>query len=377
MQRQRVSSPLTLESKKHYPILDGLRGVAAILVVWYHLFEGYATSRFDQIFNHGYLAVDFFYLLSGFVIAYAYDNRWTSMRLNDFSLRRFIRLQPMVLVGAFLGGLLFYAQGCEWWDVSKISMLSLFLAMLMHFLMLPTTPQFDVRGLGEAYPLNGPAWSLFFEYIGNLFYALFIRRFSTRTLIVWTLLLGLLLSVLVIFGSQGDLSYGWKFNEIHFPAGLVRMLFPFSMGLLMFRILRAGTIKGAFLFGSILLISALSVPRIGSELTLWANGLYEILVVSLLFPTIVYMGISGTVKGIGLKKLCDFLGDISYPLYILHYPFIYLYISWIKNNNLPFTKSWYGAFGVLFISILTAYFFTRFYDLPLRKYLTKALKKIF
>ena len=96
--------------KHHYHILDGLRGVAAIVVVWFHIFEAYATSHVDQIINHGYLAVDFFFMLSGFVIGYAYDNRWKTMTTREFIKRRLIRLKPMVATGAIIGALIFNFQ---------------------------------------------------------------------------------------------------------------------------------------------------------------------------------------------------------------------------------------------------------------------------
>ena len=75
----------SLATKPHYPVLDGLRGVAAILVVIFHILEAHSTSHLDLMINHGYLAVDFFFLLSGFVIAYAYDDRWNRMTLRIFS----------------------------------------------------------------------------------------------------------------------------------------------------------------------------------------------------------------------------------------------------------------------------------------------------
>ena len=115
-------------TKPHYEILDGLRGVAAIMVVWFHIFEAYATSHLDQRINHGYLAVDFFFILSGFVIGYAYDDRWGKMKITDFIKRRVIRLHPMVVVGALIGGVMFYWQGCSVWDVSKVTILALFIA---------------------------------------------------------------------------------------------------------------------------------------------------------------------------------------------------------------------------------------------------------
>lgn len=357
------------DSKPHYPILDGLRGVAAIVVVWYHIFEGYATSRFDQIINHGYLAVDFFYILSGFVVAYAYDSRWNKMNFKEFMTRRVIRLQPMVIFGAILGGLMFYTQGCEWWDVSKVAVLSVVISSILNMFMIPSTAGFEVRGLGEGFPLNGPAWSLFFEYIGNIFYGIFMHKFSTKVLYIWTVILGLLLGGFAIWGENGDVAYGWQFNEIHFPLGMLRMLFPFSIGLLMFRVVRAGKMNHGFLLGSLLLIAALAVPRIGDPGSTWMNGIYDMGLIVLLFPFIVYMGISGTLKNPVNLKICKFLGDISYPLYIVHYPFIYLYIAWVKNNNLPFSESWIGALALVVGCIVLAYVATRVYDLPVRKYL--------
>ena len=78
-----------LASKNHYQILDGLRGVAALMVVAFHVLETFnGGNRLVQIINHGYLAVDFFFLLSGFVVAYAYDDRWGKMTQWDFYKRR-------------------------------------------------------------------------------------------------------------------------------------------------------------------------------------------------------------------------------------------------------------------------------------------------
>ena len=89
-----------MEKKQHFEILDGLRGVAALVVLVFHVFEVFAGGDHKKLmFNHGYLAVDFFFLLSGFVIAHAYDNRWNTMSLADFAKRRLIRLHPMIIIG--------------------------------------------------------------------------------------------------------------------------------------------------------------------------------------------------------------------------------------------------------------------------------------
>src|ERR1700712_4057622 len=107
------ATPAYLKTKSHYEILDGLRGVAAIFVVTFHILEIYGGgSPVNQVINHGYLAVDFFFLLSGFVVAYAYDDRWEKMTVWDFYKRRLIRLQPMVIMGSIIGAALFYFGAC-------------------------------------------------------------------------------------------------------------------------------------------------------------------------------------------------------------------------------------------------------------------------
>ena len=105
-----ISSSAFSDTKAHYDLLDGLRGVAALMVIWYHIFEGYAFAggSIIETFNHGYLAVDFFFILSGFVIGYAYDDRWgRNLTMKSFFKRRLIRLHPMVIMGAVLGAITF------------------------------------------------------------------------------------------------------------------------------------------------------------------------------------------------------------------------------------------------------------------------------
>lgn len=212
-------SPIPPGSEKHhYHILDGLRGVAAIVVVWFHIFEAYATSHVDQIINHGYLAVDFFFMLSGFVIGYAYDNRWKTMTTREFIKRRLIRLQPMVAIGALIGALIFYFQGCPVWDVSQVAVISLFAATFVNILLIPSPPGMEIRGLGEMYPLNGPSWSLFFEYIGNLLYALFIRKLSTRSLAILVVAAGCGLASFSFWGPNGDICSGFSMTGTEWTA---------------------------------------------------------------------------------------------------------------------------------------------------------------
>lgn len=368
-----ISSAAFTDSKPHYNILDGLRGVAAIVVVCFHLFEAYATSHVDQIINHGYLAVDFFFILSGFVIGYAYDDRWKTLTIKEFLKRRFIRLHPMVVIGAVIGAIMFYFQGCSVWDVSKVTVTMLVVATLMNAFLIPATPGVEIRGLTEMYPLNGPSWSLFFEYIGNILYAFFIRKLPTKALSILILLAGCGLAAFAIWGPYGDICVGFALTGDNMLGGSLRLLFSFSAGLLLSRIFRPAHIKGAFWICSLSVIVLLSVPRLGGNEHFWMNGIYDTVCFALLFPLIVYLGASGKTTDKTTTRICKFLGDISYPLYMVHYPFIYLYYAWVKNENLTFVQSLPGAIALVVGSILLAYLCLKLYDEPVRKFLSKHL----
>ena len=249
------------------------------------------------------------------------------------------------------------------------------MATFINALLLPATPGTEIRGLGEMYPLNGPGWSLFFEYIGNILYALFIHKFSTRVLAVLVFLAGCGLALFAIGGPYGDICAGFSLTGTEFTAGSLRLLFSFSAGLLLFRIFKPVKIKGAFWICSLSIIALLSVPRLGGAEYLWMNGEYDTVCFAVFFPFLVYLGASGKSTDKYTTRICKFLGDISYPLYMVHYPFIYLYYAWVKNGNLTFQESFPGALGVVIGSIVLAYGCLKFYDIPVRKYLANRFLK--
>ena len=369
----KISSAAFTDTKPHYNILDGLRGVAALMVLWFHIFEAYASSHIDQQINHGYLAVDFFFILSGFVIGYAYDDRWKTMTIKDFIKRRFIRLHPMVVIGAIIGAIMFYFQGCSVWDVSKVSVTMLLIATLMNACLIPATPGFEIRGVTEMFPLNGPSWALFYEYSGNILYAFFIHKLSTKVLSIWVVLAGCGLAGFAIWGPYGDICAGFSLTGENILGGSLRLLFSCSAGLLLSRLFKPIFIKGVFWICSLSVVILLAIPRIGGSENLWMNGLYDTLCFAVLFPLIVYLGASGKTTDKLTTRICKFLGDISYPLYMVHYPFIYLYYAWVKNEHLTFVQSLPGALAVVIGSIILAYLCLRLYDEPVRKFLTKHL----
>lgn len=372
---QKIASAAFADTKPHYDILDGLRGVAAVAVVWFHIFEAFATNHLDQRINHGYLAVDFFFILSGFVIGYAYDNRWGRMPVREFFKRRLVRLHPMVVLGALIGAAIFYTQGCEVWDVAKVPVAMLALSTLLNALLVPVSTGFEIRGVGEMYPLNGPSWSLLFEYVGNVLYALFIRRLSTRALGLLVAAAAVGLALFSIFGPYGDICVGFSMTGDNLLGGSLRLLFAFSAGLLLSRVFRPMKAKGAFWICAALLVVLLSVPRLGGSENLWMNGLYDAVCAVAVFPALVFFGASGKTTDRFSTRVCKFLGDISYPLYMVHYPFIYLYYAWVKNGQLTFTQSFWGALALVAGCMVLAYGSLKLYDEPVRKYLAARLLK--
>lgn len=370
----------TASPRHRYEILDGLRGVAALLVIWYHVFEAFATSPVDQRFNHGYLAVDFFFVLSGFVIGHAYDSRWQrGMTAGRFIVRRIIRLQPMVIIGVMLGVVSFIIQGCERWDGTAVSTSAVIVSFLLGLFMLPALPGTmpEVRGNGEMFPLNGPSWSLFFEYIGSIGYALWLHRLSRRGLRLFTVLSGVALAVWTLSDMSGSYhtGFGWSMADYGFVGGLLRLSFSFSAGLLMargFKPMRIGAC--GFALCSALIVVMLAMPYISADGgKSIANGCYDLFCTLLVFPAVVYIGAS-TPNGSGISdRVCRFLGSISYPVYIIHYPMMYLFYAYVWSEGLTFAQTWPVAVAICLGAIILARLFLKYYDEPLRAYLSKKL----
>ena len=369
------------DSKPHYALLDGLRGVAAMLVVWYHVFEGFQFAGNKPVIdfiNHGYLTVDFFFMLSGFVIGYAYDDRWgKSLTMSGFFRRRLIRLHPMVMLGALIGAISFLLTSMERWDGTHSTLLLTLIALVCSWLMIPALPgmQRDVRGNGEMFPLNGPCWSLFFEYIGNILYAIIIRRLSTRALAWLTALLCCALTWFAVTNQSGygSIGVGWTVDTTNLLGGTLRMLCPFTIGMLMSRVFKPiKNVRGTFWICTIILLVLFHVPFIDGGTPMSLNGIFEVACIICIFPIIVWLGASGTTTDNTSRRICRFLGDISFPLYIVHYPLMYAFYMWLMKTRLyTFSETWPIAISTMACSVCIAWLSLRFYDEPVRKWLKK------
>ena len=378
-----------LESKPRYEVLDGLRGVAALMVIVFHCFETYVPNFGTQIVNHGYLGVDFFFALSGFVIGYAYDDRWDCMTTWGYFKRRLTRLHPMVIAGTVVGAALFFFSGSYFPQTLSTPGWKFALCFVMGLLMIPCGMGLDIRGWGELNSFNGPNWSLTFEYIGNILYAFVLRHLPKIALTIlciscafFTLDLTMGWDVFGLFpdGPQYTVIGGWSLTTQQMYIGFTRLLYPFLCGLLISRILPthmtdanpSGSpihLRGGFWWCSLAIIVIFSVPCIGGE-TGVPDGLYQAVSILILFPIIVLAGAGSVTTGKKSTAVCKWLGDISYPIYITHYPIMYMQMSWVEDHqDAPLWMHIMVNLGVVVMSILLAYGLLKAYDEPVREWL--------
>ena len=360
-----------------------MRGVAALMILLYHVFNDaksffvWPTPVYE--FYHSFLGVDFFFILSGFVMGYAYDRQWKdSMTLGGFVRRRLIRLHPMVVMGVLLGAVAFAVQGFVKWDGTDVGLQNLMLVTLLGLFLIPSPSSIEVRGFTEIFPLNGPHWSLFFEYIGSLLYGLVLHKLSTKWLRVWVACSIISIAGFALLTEDGSIAYGWSSEPLSLWGGALRMLYAYPMGLLMARVFRERQpkpIKGhIFLLCSLALAILLGLPFLGNK---DAETIFQLVCIFSFFPTVIWLAARGSVAG-WKQKTVSFLGRLSYPLYAIHYPFIYLYIAWIQQSGYSYTgfsHPWAAALIALAVPIVVATLCMLFYDEPLRRFLTRKTQK--
>jgi peptidoglycan/LPS O-acetylase OafA/YrhL len=350
-----------LKTKQHFEILDGLRGIAALAIVLFHFME--MVYPFSENFiAHGFLAVDFFFCLSGFVIAYAYDDRIGKMGMIEFLKSRLIRLHPLVILGSVLGLLAFlfdpFSNQSELYSTGKLLLIFLSSILLIPF------PVIGERAF-NLFGLNAPAWSLFWEYVANFIYASILYKLSRRYLLLLTIIAAIGLCY-VSHKADGSLLGGW--SKDNFWDGCARISYSFLAGMLIYRSNWIIKNKLGFIGLSILLLLSFLMP-----FSTW-NWFTEPFVVLFYFPLIVALGAGSTLTQ-GLKKLCQFSGNISYPLYMVHYSVMWMFLNYYTSNK-PGTSQLFLIITIGTILLVgLAYLVMRFYDTPVRRYLTNKRKK--
>lgn len=356
--------------RAHYEALDGLRGVAAIAVVVFHIVELMVPDLDHNPLPHTFLAVDFFFALSGYVLGYAYDGRLNEavsakrMHFAEFVKRRLIRLHPVVPIAAIVGGLVYlldpFAGAAQTIGIA-ITPEKMMLIFGLGLFLLPSPPLPNL--FGETHSINPPSWTLFWEYVANLFFVLYGFRMKRWVHVVLLCISAIALMLTAVL-YRGDLGYGWGWSNVWVAP--VRLCYPFLAGLLVYRMGVKIAVPQHFLVASVLLLAALFVPRFGT----W-NGFYEAAAVIVIFPVLLMIGAARpAVSGVA-GVICRWLGSLSYPLYIIHYPFVLMFGHWNWQTHPDKPLLYSVAAGLALFEILLATVLFYAYDKPVRAWLRR------
>jgi peptidoglycan/LPS O-acetylase OafA/YrhL len=347
-----------IASKGHFALLDGLRGLAAISVVAYHFGS---RSNLSLLMPRGYLAVDFFFVLSGFVLAHAYQERLRhQVTAGGFVVRRLVRLLPILIPGAVIGGVI--ELGRPGVARSLTHLLEIGGISLLSCLAIPWP--FATSMEQTIFPINGPVWSLFFELLANFVFVAVAKAARPR-LAAWAL---------VVIGGVGMLAYGVVAGTIdvgalliNWPGGLPRVMFSFFAGLLVFAYRDRFPSLPTWLVCGVL-VAAFMAPLRHDGLDL----LVDLGVAWVVFPMLVGVASNGQVRRCGW--LCAWAGDVSYPVYAIHYPIVRLIGFALVRSSLPVA----GRLGLVVVGIglvtLLGWLALRWYDRPVRRVLMDRLR---
>jgi peptidoglycan/LPS O-acetylase OafA/YrhL len=355
----RAAAESLLTTKQHYEVLDGLRGVAAIAVVIFHFMEIAVPDPSESFITHAYLAVDFFFCLSGFVIAYAYDGKLQDIGLMSFFKLRLIRLHPLVVIGSLWGLVAFVIDPFSNLWIKYSGQLALLTVASMFII-----PYAAVRErFFNIFHLNPPAWSLFWEYVANIVYAVLLIRANRRVL--W--LLAVIGAVALVWQAHQatNLSIGWSGDN--FWGGGVRAFFSFLAGILVYRSGYIIRTRLGFLAPSALLLISFLVP-----FSTTYNWVVEPLIIIFYFPLLIALG-AGATAGARVRKLCELSGNLSYPLYMIHYPFIWIFMSYVETHKPDLAHMAVITVAGTVLLLALAYVVLTFIDAPLRRFLKNKL----
>jgi len=343
----------------HFALLDALRGVAAMIVCYGHAIDVHALHG---IFPSFPLAVDFFFVLSGFVIALSYEARLIDrqMGFGRFAVIRLVRLYPLIFLSVVLGACVLCLRivaNREWHLVA-----ALLLTVPFSLLVIPTPflAQSGALGLQLYWPLNPPIWSLFFEIIANLVYAAAVRTLSNRLIAVILAASGV--CYLAIALTFHTVAFG---NDWDWPAGFIRVAYSFLAGVATYRVYAAQQLAWLRRLPSLAIIISLLICLSAGYLAI------ELIIVIFIFPILVLAGAYSLVPG-SIRNLCLWLGTVSYPLYLLHFPLLRVWerviirSSSLSDSGIYMTEIGFLAFAMAFSALIL-----KFYDIPVRRTLAK------
>lgn len=340
--------------QKRFGTLDAMRGLAAVAVVLFHV--AWLKNAADYL-PHGYLAVDFFFILSGFVIAFTYETRLaTAMSFGDFLMRRLIRLYPMALVGVILGAAVIMLKAQV--DPGKVDDLPRVAVGIAANLALLPDPFGGSASQSVLFPGNGPLWSIPFELFIDIVWCLLLVRAGTRTLAA--LVLACFAGVVVCVLQAGDANLG--FNWATLPGGIARVGFGFGLGTLFYRM--RDRLIGTRRLAWKVLAAALLLGAFAGRGTGLSGALWDIVCIGTMMPLAMILGLNGADHA----RLDRVLGDGSYPLYAIHFPLLSLFSGVHQKLPLLGSGALLGATTAVSLAVAT-FVATKLYDEPMRRWL--------
>ncbi len=345
---------------KHFVVLDGMRGVAAFAVVALHMLD---PLEFHYVPVHAPLAVDFFFALSGFVIAHAYESRLQNeLTFLEFAKIRLIRLYPLMFAGLFLG---FVVLSIRAWVGHDIDFIFRGLAALVAGLLILPSPFLIRPGNEAAYPFNTPTWSLFDELVVNAAYALTVSKLSNAVLATIIILCA---SVLIVMSSTpGGLEGAENWSTLY--RGLGKVFFSFGAGVALSRLHAAGRLRD-FTLPALLPISLLAIILFTPKTPF--PTFYYLCSVLLIFPLLIAVGANARLSG-ALERFAILAGQLSYPVYIVHYPFVRIFSNFARTNGYEHSPALLAVEATTIV--LFSYAASVFVDQPIRQALGRASKR--
>lgn len=349
-----VATPITAETQR-FAVLDGMRGLAALAVITDHVHSPWFTS----LLPGRYLAVDFFFVLSGFVLAHVYGERLRNrLTLSAFLRVRIVRLYPLYLLATLLGAALAFTYVIQGWGEASFAQVATSLAFALF--LIPCPPALSIWP-DAPYPLVGPAWSLFFELFINVVFALVARWLTPAFCLVFMAIGAVLLVPTAFTFGQLDGGFAWS----NFVAGFPRVTFSFFTGVWLYQTRAHERLP--------VLPVWLAYPALAAVFMIPATGggrtLVDLAVVLVVFPVLVATCARTHASGV-LLRVGTLIGALSYGVYILHVPLW----GWIELMLARFSITLPGAANVALVAVvalaLTA-LLDAYYDKPLRRRLSR------
>jgi peptidoglycan/LPS O-acetylase OafA/YrhL len=345
-----------IAERDRFVVLDGMRGLAALAVITDHV----PSEIMRTLLPGRYLAVDFFFVLSGFVLAHVYGHRLKQgMGLFSFMRVRMVRLYPLYLAAVVISLVMSALVAVKGWE--PFALWQVFTSFAFALMLIPCPPGLSLWP-NAPFPLVGPSWSLFFELVINAVFAL-VGRFLTSALCLWFMGIGAAALTLSTFAGVDIGGHAWS----NFLGGLMRVTFGFFAGVWLYKLRDRWTAPALPAWAAFaILFAAMAMPAPHVLRPYW-----DLAAILFIFPPLVAMSANARVRG-RLLDFCAFVGLVSYGVYVLHVPLF----AWVRLA-LQRVEVYEQLPGVAVVALMAIVAVTvtwvlhMVYDVPVRRFLSR------